>query len=252
MSNIIMPTVNVKKVVRERKLLKGAKRVVLMAGDKGGPGKSTTAGGFIEFCLKHDIRPLVIETDKTVTDVGPPYANIGLPVIYLNMRKKAAYDEIADILARGEHEIIVINGTASLNETMNVHGWMLREAIEETKYQLDVFWVLNTQGLGLELLVDFWPQFPDAMINVVCNLKYAEDEDKSQFSVYLASEARKRVEAQGHTLWLPVGAMAVMNAYVDRQITFGTQAEKGEPLSQRLKARDWLRQTNEMFAKVYR
>lgn len=252
MSNIIMPTATIKKVVKERKLLKEAKRIVLFGGDKGGPGKSTSCAAFIEFCRKLGIKLLLIETDKTVTDVGPPYEGLGIPVVYLNMRKEAAYTVLADILDTGKHPLIVINGTASLNETMNVHGWILREACAETQYALDVFWVLNTQGLGLEFLVDFWERFPEAAIHAICNLKYAEDEDKSQFGVYLASDTRKRLEEQGHTLWLPVGAMPVMNAYVDDKIPFGVQAETGKTLSHRLKARDWLRQTNEMFAKVYR
>ncbi len=252
MSNIIMPALSPKKIVKERKLLKGAKRVILFSGDKGGCGKSTACAAFMEYCRKLGIKVLLLETDKTVTDLGPPYEALAIPVKYLNMRKEAAYDAIANILQTNEYDVVVINGTASLNETMNVHGWILREACAETQYALDVFWLLNTQGLGVELLVDFWELFPEAALNVICNLKYAEDEDKTQFEVYLASNARKRIEEQGHTLWLPVGAMPVMNAYVDDKVAFGVQAEAGKFLSQRLKAKDWLRQTDEMFSRVYR
>ena len=124
--------------------------ISLVSGAKGGVGKSLVTMGLLDY-LK-DRNAALLETDVANPDVGKSYSKEVSKFAGLDIAHEEAWIDLANFLEKTKSPV-VINAAAGLGSSNSVKN--LGDGLSELERDLRVFWILNTQKDGLNLLKSF-------------------------------------------------------------------------------------------------
>lgn len=237
----------------EREVLAKVGRLIIVSGFKGGVGKSTECAIFIEIAMAFGHRLIVVESDRRNKDVGPTFKNMAeLRVIALDLALQEGMENLLKIMATGRY-MIVVNTPAGMTQPFDEHGEVLKEALKTFGYDLTVFFLMNSQKQSVDELSDFRRMMPEARVHPVLNLKEAARNEIADFKDWASSDIRNEIEAQGRTLVMPVGPMALMNRLEQDKVPFGTLAQDPRfGFYDRHQLQEWRKSMRAEFERVFK
>lgn len=224
------------------------RRIFVLAGGKGGVGKTMGSQALVDHLRGQGLAPLVVETDTSNQDVYKPCSKLdGLHCVLLDLDRADGWIELVNLLEASPERPVVINTASRNNDGVEKFGSLLDQALEPLHSELIVFWMINRQRDSLELLRKFMKTVSRARIHVVRNEWFSP---AAKFQLYEGSEIRKEIEAAGgHSLNFPDLADRVADAlYIDRQpIELAVQQM---PLGNRTELQRWRKAVGIMFAQA--
>lgn len=126
------------------------KTILIVHGDKGGVGKSTTASLAADWLLRQFGKVTVVEGDETIFDVAPRFdGRAGATCLAVDLaRPDMSEDAIVLLLSEiergaGDGRHIVINTPASASKTIDAQADLIVPALEDMGYQLLVAWMVD-------------------------------------------------------------------------------------------------------------
>lgn len=125
------------------------KTILVLHGDKGGVGKSTTATLAADWVRRQFGTVLVVEGDETIFDVAPRFDGVdGVTTIAVDLaRPDMSEDAIvalfSEIERAGGDSHIVVNTPASASRTLDAQADLIVPTLEALGYTLLVGWMVD-------------------------------------------------------------------------------------------------------------
>jgi CobQ/CobB/MinD/ParA nucleotide binding domain len=197
--------------------------VYLVAGGKGGVGKSMMALVLIDQLLLRGKKVLYFETDTSNADVwfclerdgknapGQPIA--GVTMHGLDLALPDAWGTMLTIID-GHRDHVVVVGTASrTDDCIRQNGDIFKIGLPLIQRDVVTLWVIDEQRDAVLLLKDHLEVFPQAETHVIKNSKYGP-----HFPYYEGSEVKATIDRKdGRSLLMPRLPLCVVNSlYSDR------------------------------------
>jgi hypothetical protein len=223
------------------------KTIYMLAGSKGGVGKSLTAMALLDYLKLIGVNPFLIETDTSNPDVFKAYQH-AVDCELLDLDVVDGWLELLNHCASLADRVIVINSAARNNQAVAKFGEHLVMGIEELQMELMTLWLINEQRDSLELLKQYRVAMPVSAVHVVRNEKFG-----TKFELYAHSDVRRDVESSGgQSLNLPVLADRVtQELYGGRRLTIDAVATSSAvPFGSRIEAKRWRCAVGRMFGQV--
>lgn len=216
--------------------------ISLVSGAKGGVGKSLVTMGLLDY-LK-DRNAALLETDVANPDVGKSYSKEVSKFAGLDIAHEEAWIDLANFLEKTKSPV-VINAAAGLGSSNSVKN--LGDGLSELERDLRVFWILNTQKDGLNLLKSFLDEVEGSeriKVHAVRNTFFGTPDDFRLFNEGLKGRI---IDRGGAILDFPVLARrCVEPLYVERLSI--ARAVEVSPFGNRLELQRWRRLVHEMFS----
>lgn len=173
----------------------GFKPVFLVAGCKGGVGKSMVSQALVDDLLQRGEPVLLVETDTSVPDVWRACGKLpGVTAITLDLDDIDGWIALSTALSEHPRQVGVVNTAARNQPGIVAYGPVLNRALSKLNRRLVTLWVINRQRDSLELLEDYRKVLAGSLTHVLRN-GYFGPTDK--FELYNASPHRKAIEADG-------------------------------------------------------
>jgi hypothetical protein len=198
--------------------------VYLVAGSKGGVGKSMLARVAIDQLLLAGKPVLYFESDTNNPDVwmtllrdaaDPSGETIDGVVAYtVRLEEEQSWAEIVTAIDEHPDHTVVIGTASRTSEGVQTHGHILRELLPELQRKLVTLWVIDEQRDSIQLLKEHLTVFPDQETHVVKNSKFGPN----SFGLYDGSKVRASIESNGGlSIVMPrLGLGIVTKLYSDR------------------------------------
>lgn len=203
----------------------GAPPVYLIAGGKGGVGKSMLALVVIDQLRLASKRVLYFESDTSNPDVwqclepdpknAPGEGIEGVTLYTVRLEEEESWADMVNAIEEHRDHVVVIGTASRTTESIRTHGHILRETLPGLERKLVTLWVIDEQRDSLNQLRDHLTTFPDNEIHVIKNSKVGPD----AFVLYDGSRLRSTVEQekQGLSRYMPRLALSVVTkVYSDR------------------------------------
>lgn len=230
----------------------------MVAGSKGGVGKTTTVLGIVDQQLALGKTILLVETDTSNPDawrslqadtaLESSVAIEGVKMIRVKLEKSDGWVSLIDAIHENPDRLVVISTAARTNTAVERHGELLHSVLDQLNRQLITLWLINAQLDSLELLKEHMAVFPNSTTHVVRNFFFGEEE--GDFELYNGSKVRTTIESGGgHSLNMPVLTKRVADAVFNERMCI-SQAAKKLPLGHLSALRQWTRATSVEFSKV--
>lgn len=216
--------------------------IYMVAGSKGGVGKSMLSMILIDLLLEKASSVLFIETDTTNPDVyrclqrnpddDTSAAIDGVLMRTAKLEVANGWVDMVNALGENPDRVVVINTAARTNAAVTTFGKTLQNMLPELGRELVNLWVINRQRDSMDQLVEHLEVFDNCTTHVVRNGFFGEE---SQFELYNNSKLRSRIErAGGKSLVLPgladrvadtiyIESMAISRAL--REMPIGSRGE---------------------------
>ncbi len=217
------------------------KSINLVSGGKGGVGKSLVGMGLLDYLREQS--PALLETDITNPDVGKSYRKEVAKFAALDIAHAEGWIDLANFLSETESPV-VINAAAGLGSSESVKN--LGDGLVELGRDLRVFWVLNTQRDGLELLKSFLDEVAGAeriRVDAVLNLFFGEADSFKLFNEKIKDMI---IERGGSVLNFPALAKRCTDPFYVERLSIA-RAEEALPFGSRLELKRWRKLVHEMF-----
>jgi len=191
--------------------------VYLIAGSKGGVGKSMLALVVVDRLLLDGKRVLYFESDTSNADVwqclerdpkkAPGEGIDGVTLYTVRLDEEESWADMVNAIEEHRDHVVVIGTASRMTEAIRTHGHILRETLPGLERRLVTLWVIDEQRDSLNQLRDHLAVFPDNEIHVVKNSK----EGPNAFGLYEASKLRTIIETEkrGRSLYMPRLALSV-------------------------------------------
>lgn len=185
-----------------------------VGGSKGGVGKSMMSMAVLDRLWQAWRNVLLVECDASAPDVGEAHRG-EVPIEFLGMDEERGWVELVDACQERARSAVVVNGAPGDIAFVQRFGPILDGSLAELERELVTFWVINRQRDSLDLLRDFMEAMPHAVVHVVRNGCFGDEDD---FQLYNASPIRDLIEhLGGRSLTLPVLAPRVADEiYIER------------------------------------
>lgn len=212
-----------------------AKRIYFIGGSKGGVGKSLVSMATIDYLQAQGESVLVIESDTSNPDVWKTYHDSAETEL-VNLDKADGWIELVNLCEIKPESVVVINTAARNTQGVNAYGATLSGTLGELQRQLVTLWVINRQRDSLELLKDYLEVMPNAMVHVMRNGYFGEEQ---KFELYNRSKIRKAVEERGgQSVTFPDLADRVSDDLYSKRMSIAV-AIKELPLGNRAELMRW-------------
>lgn len=168
------------------------KPVVLFHGDKGGVGKSTECGLFVDWADKRQIPVALVDGDTRNPDVSRMFAD-SMPTLQANLRIHDGWMDMTDFMMEQTDKTIVISLPAGIGDEMKRESARFIQTVTSLERPLVMFWVINRLPDSVNLLNEAMKEFEGSLAGkvVVKNLFFGASD---KFSRWDSSETRKRFE----------------------------------------------------------
>lgn len=198
--------------------------IILVAGSKGGVGKSMLAMVVNDQLLLAGKRVLYFESDTSNPDVwmclqrdadDPSGETIeGVTAFTVRLEEEQAWADIVTTIEEHPDHVVVIGTASRTTEAVQEHGHILRELLPALGRRLVTLWVIDEQKDSIKLLKEHLAVFPNSAVHVVKNSKFGPN----SFGIYDGSKVRASVEAKGGlSITMPrLGLGIVTKLYSDR------------------------------------
>jgi hypothetical protein len=222
------------------------KRIVWVGGSKGGVGKSMTTMAALDYLIGERAPVLLIECDNANPDVYRAYKDI-VPAERTDLDEADGWIHLLNVCEAHSGSTVVVNTAARNNLAVSRYGEILDSSLEALGAQLHVWWVINRQRDGLELLKEFITAMPHADVHVVRN-GYFGEEDK--FDLYNSSKLRTAVESRGgRSVTLPDLADRVADDIYTQRLSI-CAAAKALPIGNRAELGRWRGEARKVFSQL--
>ena len=235
-----------------------AQPIYMIAGSKGGVGKSMLSMISIDLLVEQGKKLLFFETDTSNPDVyrclerdpdeAPGEAIEG--ILMRTLKLEAANGWVDMVNSMGEHpdRVVVINTAARTNTAVTSYGKTLRRMLPELGRELVTLWVINRQRDAMDQLGEHLQIFGDCTTHVVRNGYFG---DEQQFELYNGSKLRVRIEhSGGQSLMLPGLADRVADAIYSQSLAI-SRALREMPIGSRGELLRWRESAKEALEGVW-
>ena len=222
-------------------------RVVLVAGDKGGTGKSLIASIYADRLIEESKPLILVETDQRNPDFARRFEC--LPDVrreYIPMTHDGMLD-LLNVLAEAGQTTVIVNTPAACGDILARKHDALAEAMDELKAALCVLWPLDRQKDSVNLLRIFLELYAGDLDRLVV-VKNGFFGDPARFDRWQESQTRTNLlKLRGaREAYLPELNPRILDQVCDRP--FYLSAANGSlPLGDRLEYRAWLRASRSIF-----
>ncbi len=231
--------------------------IYMIAGSKGGVGKSIVSLVVIDLLLEAGKQLLFIETDTSNPDVWrclerDPEAAPGEPIEGVVMHtarleEPDGWIDIVNLADMHKDRVVVVNTAARTNDAVKKYGAILRDTVSELGRRLVTLWLINRQRDSMDQLREHLAVFPDAVVHVVRNGYFGEE---AKFELYNNSKLRTSIEQKGgRSLTLPDLADRVADALYTESYAV-SEALRHMPLGNRAELLRWRNQSKQVFGPV--
>lgn len=198
--------------------------VYIIAGSKGGVGKSMLALVVIDQLRMQGKQVLYFETDTSNADVwlclerdsanAPGEAIDGVVMYTIKIDEEDGWIEMINIIDSHKDHVVVIGTASRTTNAVRSYGGILRDTMPALQRKLVTLWVIDEQRDSMNQLKDHLSVFPDTVTHVVKNSKHGAD----AFGLYDESKLRVTIESKGGvSLVMPRLALCVVTSlYSDR------------------------------------
>lgn len=261
MTELVASTPSTTAKPRRSKPAKDQRRppILLVAGNKGGVGKSMTSLVLVDRLLSKGKDVLLIETDTANPDVcrcldqtsrSDADGNGQLSLEMLLLDGRDGWMDLVDVIDERPERIVVINTAARMGTAIREHAAILCECLPELRRELITLWVINRQRDSMDQLIEHRRVFPNSVTHVVRNGAFGAEE---KFELYHRSDLRRDVESSGgKSLTLPDLADRVADTlYTERlAISDGISGPRRLPLGNRAELTRWRNECERAFGSV--
>jgi len=220
--------------------------IVFVSGSKGGVGKSLTAMAVMDY-LSNEHRYLrLLEADTTNPDVWKSYRRT-VEGDVVSLDDVDGWIQLVNTCDANPFKVLVINTPARNNDAVQRHGSILLDSLKELARPLITLWVINRQRDSLDLLKAYLESMPGAVVHVVCNGYFG---NQNKFELYQQSPLPEAIQQQGgKTLFLPDLADRVTDELYSRRITLAEAAQQLK-LGDRVELQRWRAHVREMLSQA--
>ena len=218
----------------------------LVAGSKGGVGKSLATMSLIDYLLAHDNKVFLFESDTSNPDVAKSHANT-VPHQLVDLDGRDGWIEMVNRVGELADYTCVVNTGSRSNTAVGKFSSLLEGGLSELGVDLITIWMINTQRDSVELLHDYRASLPGARIHVMRNEHCGET-----FSLYDNSDIRAAVEASGGKshVFPALAGRVTDQLYNGRQTLQTLETAATSPLGNRMEVRRWRNQVSKVLDAV--
>jgi hypothetical protein len=231
--------------------------IYMVAGSKGGVGKSMTSLVVIDHLLDAGQEILFLETDTSNPDVwrcleqdpaqSPGVPMDGVVMHTLKLEEADGWIDMINLIDHHKSRIVVMNTAARTGDAITKYGGILRETLPELGRRLVTLWLINRQRDSMDQLNEHMKVFPESVVHVIRN-GYFGDEPK--FELYNHSKLRETIEDNGGlSLTLPDLADRVADTVYSESWSL-SEALRQMPIGNRAELIRWRSQCKQVFGKV--
>jgi hypothetical protein len=222
--------------------------VVIVHGEGGGVGKSTTATRFGEYVLAKSLPLVVVETDAAKPDVGRYFDGV-VPVRKFNLRVQDGWFELLSMLEEEKTPDVVVSLPGGIGSEVLRYAKDLVAVSAELKRTVSVWWPMNRTPDSVTMLLPVMNAFEKTNVQLVAvrNLHFGES---GKFVRWNESKPRKRFLSEGG---LEVDLEELPERCVDATFCaippkrYSSNGESGLRYIERLWLSDWLEKTAAAF-----
>lgn len=212
-----------------------AKPIYMIAGSKGGVGKSCVCVGVIDTLKARGENIVLIESDTSNPDVWKMYKD-DLKTILIDLDDANGWIDFINACDEHQEAAIIVNTAARNNRGVAAYGETLNNTLAELQRELITMWVINRQRDSLELLGEYMHSLTDSRIHVVRNGYYGEEQ---KFELYNGSKLRSQIEkAGGKSITFPDLADRVSDDLYSKRLSIDV-AMKLLPVGNRAELTRW-------------
>jgi hypothetical protein len=233
--------------------------VYLIAGSKGGVGKSMLALVVVDQLQLGGKRVLYFESDNSNPDVwqclepdpknAPGEGISGVTLYTVRLEEEESWADMVNAIEEHRDHVVVIGTASRTTEAIRTHGHILRETMPGLERRLVTLWVIDEQRDSLNQLKEHLTVFPDNEIHVIKNSKEGAD----AFGLYDGSKLRATIEQdkQGLSRYMPRLALSVRTKVYSDRLCFA-KALTVLPTANRYLLSNFRRSCGEMLAPILR
>jgi hypothetical protein len=215
----------------------------LVAGSKGGVGKSMVTMAVIDLIREQDKPVFLVECDNSNPDVWKAHQD-EVACELVNLDEADGWIRLLNICDTNRDKVVVVNTAARNNTAVSRFGSTLNDSLDELNRDLVALWVINRQRDTLELLREFTSAIPRATLHIVRNGYFG---DERKFELYNASPVRTEVERRGgKSLTLPDLADRVADDLYSKHLSVA-KASRVLPLGDRAELSRWKNEVKKQF-----
>lgn len=212
-----------------------AKNIYLVAGSKGGVGKSIVSMAMVDYLQQREEDVLLIEADTSNPDVWKAYKDT-VRTDLLDLDKADGWIALINLCDSNPDSVVVINTAARNNKGVSAYGVTLSSSLTELQRKLVTLWVINRQRDSLELLKEYMDTISDTTVHVIRNGYFGEER---KFELYNGSKLRALVEERaGLSLTFPDLADRVSDDIYSKRMSIASAA-KELPIGNRAELHRW-------------
>ncbi|MDN7631029.1 hypothetical protein [Burkholderia cenocepacia] len=192
--------------------------VWLVAGNKGGCGKSVMAKALIEWLQNQSARITVVDGDVRTPDVSAVF-NSALPTRQFDLHDADGWPLFSDFLCTGDADGVLVDGhvVTNLPDGINDRAVLFFERfirlVQAYGFQVRVLFVMNTLPDGLHFFGRLAQTFPDVV--PVKNLAFGKVREFAHFDAAYGADHDARV------LLLPAMNGRIMQVVRESNLSFG-------------------------------
>lgn len=194
------------------------KVVWLVAGNKGGVGKSAVAKGMVEWLRLHETPVMVVEGDKRTPDVYDTFADF-LPVEQFDLNEEIGWPLFSDFLCESEFDgHIVANLPDGISERAVLYFQRLERLALGYDFEVKVLFVINTLPDGLHLFEKLSESFKT--VHPVKNLCFGSPSEFAHF------DTKFLTRFEGKSVLFPQMSPKIMMLVRESNLSFQQFAEQ--------------------------
>jgi hypothetical protein len=221
-------------------------RILWIGGSKGGVGKSMTTLATLDYLLSEGTRVLLVECDNANPDVYRAYGEL-VPTERMDLDEADGWIHLVNICEAHARSTVVVNTAARNNVAVRRYGQLLDSSLDALGADLQVWWVINRQRDGLELLREFMEVMPQAHVHVIRNGYFGAEH---KFELYNLSKLREAVESRGgHSVTLPDLADRVADDIYTQRLSIAG-ASKVLPIGNRAELQRWRAEARKLLVQL--
>ncbi|OWY40391.1 protein mobD [Xenophilus sp. AP218F] len=221
--------------------------IFMIAGGKGGVGKTITGAGMVDTLQSKGRNILLIETDTSNPDVYKMYGESVSIAELIDLDNANGWIDLVNICDQHRDHDVVINTGARNEKGVVAYGETLSSTLAEMNRKLITLWVINRQRDSVELLKKYMEYMPESVTHVIRNGYYG---DELKFELYNNSKTREAIEKNGgKSLLFPDLADRVSDDLYSKRLSIEA-AMQSLPLGNRAELGRWRKEVHRVLAGI--
>ena len=202
---------------------KSCNSVFVIAGGKGGVGKSTVAFSLVDYLERRGKQVVIVDADTANQDFFKAYRDSGLPVHMVDMTKEAGWASLIDICLQSTDHTVVVNTKGSNSDEILEYGPLFEEVLPDLRGRVVAFFVIERSMDSALHLRKFHDAMPSLRIHVLKNQRFG---DEAVFTSYDNSTvAQELAAAGGMVVPFPKGSDRITEGYRTARATLQKTAD---------------------------